>query len=285
MATGAAAGDAAALVAAVRDDPRARLDLASRFYDTDVGGRDIRRYRRAELAFMQWQVRRGLLSADGSRWWRSVNERLLRDAWEAERGLRGGEPPAGRPEVDRWTAFLLDPSPRAWYRAHNTSIVAGYLAHRDLVEVEGPLEQFFMDVALLRVLYADALLSNPRLALGPLAAAGRLFGDPRRRGTAVFLSLHNILPTTYPLPEMDLPRLLAMENRLGHLIDYGVILPRAQALYEHAAGDLDEPRLLELVREGRPAYAWPADADHAWFSRRSPRTRRLLGRLTGLSWR
>jgi hypothetical protein len=66
--------------------------------------------------------------------------------------------------------------------AHNASIVAGYLAHRGLARRELPLERFFMDVALVRVLFAHALLTAPRLALGPLGPAGRLVGDPRWRG-------------------------------------------------------------------------------------------------------
>jgi len=44
------------------------------------------------------------------------------------------------------------------------------------------------------------------------------------------------------------------------------VLPRAQRLYEHAARDLDRPELLELIRDGRPAYARPhepAAPDHA----------------------
>jgi hypothetical protein len=51
---------------------------------------------------MRWQVRRGLLAAPdaprpGSEWWRSVNEGLLRDAWEADRLLaaRPGQPAVG----------------------------------------------------------------------------------------------------------------------------------------------------------------------------------------------
>ncbi len=75
------------MVAAVRDDPAGRLELASRFYDCRVA--DVQPYRRAEMAFMRWQIRRGVLAppsgtAPGSPWWRAVNEGLLRDTWEAQ---------------------------------------------------------------------------------------------------------------------------------------------------------------------------------------------------------
>ena len=118
-----AEGQAAAMVAAVRDDPVRRLELAVGFYDRRTGAPGVRSDRRAELAFM------------------------------------------------RWVQFLRQPSPRAWYLAHNASIVAGYLAHRDLAEREQQLERFFMDVALIRVLYAHSLLTAPRLALRRLAPA------------------------------------------------------------------------------------------------------------------
>ena len=91
---GDAAEEALSLVAAVRDDPARRLGLASRFYNDRPGRVSIRAYRRAELAFMRWQVGRGVLAPPdgeqpGSEWWRSVNEGLLRDAWEADRLLTG----------------------------------------------------------------------------------------------------------------------------------------------------------------------------------------------------
>ncbi len=92
---GDAAEEALAMVAAVRHDPAQRLRLAGRFYDDRPGRASIRAYRRAELAFMRWQVSRGVLAPPdaarpGSEWWRSVNEGLLRDAWEADRVLSAG---------------------------------------------------------------------------------------------------------------------------------------------------------------------------------------------------
>jgi hypothetical protein len=280
-----AEGKAAALVAAVADDPARRLELAASFYDRRPGRPRIRSYRRAELAFMRWQLRRGVLAAPdadppGSAWWRAVNEGLLRDAWQA-RLLDSGEPgTASRPSVTRWVEFLREPSPRAWYLAHNASIVAGYLAHRDLAWRERSEERFFLDVALIRVLYAHSLLAAPRLALGHLAPAGRLLADPRWRGADLFLSLHNILPGRYPLDGLTMRQILRAENYLGRLIDYGVILPRADALYVHAASELSEPRLLALLRDGQPVYSWPYDERAVWTAVRAPAAVRMLTRLT-----
>jgi hypothetical protein len=60
----------------------------------------------------------------------------------------------------------------------NASIVAGYREHRNLAETETAAERFFVNVALLRVLYARALAAARGLALGPCAPLGRLLGDP-----------------------------------------------------------------------------------------------------------
>jgi hypothetical protein len=277
--------EAAELVAAVRDDPARRLELAGRLYDNRPGRVSIRSYRRAEMAFMRWQANRGVLAAPtadrpGSPWWRAVNEGLLRDSWEADRLVAGRPGVPTRLSVTHWARFLGKPSAAAWYRAHNASIVAGYLAHHDLAVKELPLERFFMDVALVRVLYAHSLVVMPRLALGRLSWAGRLLGDPRWRGADLFLALHNILPNRYPLDGSSVAEILEAENYLGRLVDYGVILPRAEALYAHAVSDLNEPQLVDLIRDGAPVYAWPYEDRKAWRATRAPLAIRTLTRLT-----
>jgi hypothetical protein len=251
-------------VAGVRDDPARRLELAARFYDHRPG---IARYRRAELAFMRWQVKRGLLagphaSSPGSPWWRAVNEGLLRDTCEAAELADGRPGDPSHSSVEKWLHLL-----------------AGYLAHRDLAVHELPAERFFIEVALLRVLYAHSLVAAPRLALGPLAPLGRVLGDPRVGMTRAFLSLR-VLPDHYPLDDIALERFLEEENRLGRMLDYAVIAPRLQALYSFAATDIEEPRLLEFIADGAPVYAWPAEEAHVWTTSDQPPLGRALTRLT-----
>ena len=58
-----AAALAAERVAEVRDSPEARLELLRSSYAPVPGARPVHlRYRRAALAFMGWQVQRGLLN-------------------------------------------------------------------------------------------------------------------------------------------------------------------------------------------------------------------------------
>jgi hypothetical protein len=233
---------------------------------------------------MRWQAQRGLLnpldgSPPGSPWWRQINERLLHDGCEsvALAGGMAGEPSSST--VRQWLAFITTPTARNWYRAHNASIVSAYLEHRDLAEAESPPERFFMNVALGRVLYAHALVGAPRLAVGRFAPLGRLLGDPRLGMAGAFLSLGRVLPDRYPLAQ-DVETYIADEHRLGRLLDYAVIVPRIQHVYEWSAEELDEPRLLELIRDGSPIYAWPFEERYVWRSPHMPLAGRILERAT-----
>jgi hypothetical protein len=276
---------ARAQVAAVRDDPRARLGLIARTYHGPTG-RAPRHlpFRRAALSFMRWQAQRGVLnpldgSPPGSPWWRKMNERLLQDGCEAVALSGGSAGPPSSPAARLWLGFIETPTGRNWYRAHNASIVSGYLEHRDLAEAESLQERFFMNVALGRVLYAHALVGAPRLALGRFAPLARVLGDPRLGMAGAFLSLGRVLPDRYPLAQ-DVEAYIADENRFGRLLDYAVIVPRIQRVYEWSAEELREPRLLELVRDGNPIYAWPFEKRQVWRSADMPLAGRILERAT-----
>ena len=64
------------------------------------------------------------------------------------------------------------------------------------------------------------------------------------------------------------------------MLDYAVIVPRLQRLYEWSAEELAEPRLLELIRDGNPIYAWPFEKRHVWRSSQMPFPARALARIT-----
>src|SRR3954453_16058554 len=272
-------------VAAARDDPAARLALMGRVFHGPTGHAPRHLpFRRAAWSLMRWQARRRVVntpdnSPPGGVRGRGVAERLLRDGCETV-ALLGGL--AGAPSsqaVGLWLEFGARPTGRNWYRAHNASIVGAYLEHRALAEAESSSERFFMNVALARVLYAHALNAAPRLALGGLARVGRPVGDPRLGMASVFLSLRRVLPDRYPLT-LDVERYIADEQRLGRMLDYAVIVPRLQRLYEWSADELAEPRVLELVRDGSPIYAWPFEQRDVWRQPNMPLAGRVLERAT-----
>ncbi|MFI8391459.1 hypothetical protein [Streptomyces sp. NPDC085540] len=256
-------------VAAVRDDPAGRMALMERCYSGPFGKAPRHLpFRRAAMSFMRWQVRRGVLQPafaerPGSPWWRAVNERILRDGCEAV-GLSGGlAGPASSRTVDHWLSFADHPTARAWYRAHNGSVVAAYLEHRDLAEAENETERFFMNVVLCRVLFAHALVAAPRIALGRLRPLAPFLGDPRVEMTGIFLQLSRVLPDEYPLHD-SVRAHLAREIGFGRLLDFGVIAPRLQQLYEWSAHELAAPGLLDCVRDGSPVYAWSFADRNVW---------------------
>ena len=264
-----AADHAHSLVAAARNDPMARLALLRRLYEVPRGvDRGYLPYRRAAAAFMGWQLRRGLLnpqhdSCPGSPWWRVVNETLLRDTAEARAFAFGhcGEPSS--PEVGTHLEFIRQPTARNWYRAHNASIAAAYLANEELASQETRVERFFINVVLIRVLYAHALVAAPSLALGWLAPFARPLGDPRLGMTGIFLSLSRILPDRYPLDD-DVERYIALEHGFGHLLDVGFIQPRLGQLYDSSSDELGRLALRNLLVGNTPTYAWDIEDAEVW---------------------
>jgi hypothetical protein len=268
----------------VRDNPTARLTLMRSLYEVP---REVDRgylpYRRAATAFMNWQLRRGLLNPPsdrrpGSPWWRALNEGLLRDTAEA-RALAFGY--AGEPSRDAVAAhldFIHRPTARNWYRAHNASIATGYLDNESLAAEEGRVERFFINVVLVRVLFAHALVAAPRLALGRLAPVARPVGDPRVGMTGIFLSLSRVLPDRYPLGD-DVDTYVAVEHGFGHMLDIGIIQPRFGRLYDWSSEVLALPALRGLVDGSTPTYAWDFEDDADVWDFKPSRLARLARRV------
>ena len=135
--SGSGAGEAGAVptaaefalqeVSRVRDDPDARLTLMARLYAAPDGAAMTHLpYRRAAVAFVGWKLRRGLLRPlhgpqPGSPRWRAVNERLLRDGWEARALDAGYDPVGATASASPSLRFVRDPTARNWYRARTTS--------------------------------------------------------------------------------------------------------------------------------------------------------------------
>lgn len=270
MSVGASAASwADDIVRSVRDDPYGRLSVMERCYHGPLGNAPRHLpYRRAARSFMRWQLRRGVLQPPlaerpGSPWWRAINERILRDGCEAV-ALSGSLPgPTSSPTVDAWMTFAQTPTAATWYRAHNGSVVAAYLEHRDAAEAENAPERFFMNVVLCRVLFAHALVAAPRMALAWLRPIAPLLGDPRLGMTGIFLSLSRILPEEYPL-RGTVESYVDVELSFGRLVDFGVIIPRLEELYAWSADELDEPGLLDCVHHGTLTYAWPLTDRAVW---------------------
>lgn len=187
----------------------------------------------------------------------------MRDGCEAVALSGDLDGPPSSPAVDHWMEFVSGPTAATWYRAHNASVVAAYLEHRDLASAENAAERFFMNVVLCRVLYAHALVAAPRLSLGWLSPLATVLGDPRLGMAGIFLSLSHVLPDQYPLRQ-DVSSYLSDELSFGRLMDYGMIAPRFQLLYQWSADVLGSPGLLDCTRNGALTYAWPYEDRDVW---------------------
>jgi hypothetical protein len=246
-------------VAAVRDDPQGRLQLLDRAYGSEE------EWCRAERAFMEWEVRRGVLNPPGqeppgSAWWRAVNERLLRDVEEARLLVsRGTEPAAGRGSA-WWVSFFQDPGPQSWYRAHNASVIAGYLSAAPLALRETDHEQKLMNLILMRVLYAQLMEEHGPLHPGRLSHIGRLFADPRSFGIGRIVKVPSFYPPHYPLDDaaVDHHRHGWARSVFLTLVDEDMVVPRLEKLYWFVAELLALPRLVHLALRGMPSYPWGA---------------------------
>ncbi|MGH3329723.1 MAG: hypothetical protein ACRDPJ_00330, partial [Nocardioidaceae bacterium] len=177
--------------------------------------------------------------------------------------------------LSSWSAtccaqFAQQPSARTWYRAHNASIVSAYLDHRELAESETHPERFFLNLILVRVLFAHALVAAPRLALSWLWPAGPVLGDPRLTITGIFVSLSRVMPDSYPL-NRDLQWYVDNEHGFGRILDLGMIQPRLGVLYSWSAAELSIPELSTLVHDGVPTYSWDVTDVQPW----NPATSRL----------
>ncbi len=258
---------AAAVVAGVSDDPDGRVRLRETFYAKYGGSGAAPGLGASEIAFLRWEVRRGVLNSDtrtasaGSPWWRAVNSRFLfvsqLAALAHEAGFTGEAPDA---EVSLWLEYLRSPTPTSWYRAHNASIVGGYLRSRDEAGRESRFEQVFMNIVLYRLLFAQAMVEGAPIAFGPL---GKILADPRLPSVNVLVDLPDFYPEHYPLTKEDIADIMerghSLEEDLVRVLDDDLVIPHLRELYRLAALWNGQPELPRLLRGSAPIYPRLAD--------------------------
>jgi len=249
---------AAVTVAAVTNDPQGRLQLRERFYQkfggSTSGGPG---FGRSELDFLRWEIARGVLATPqqgGSPWWRAVNARLLYQAEVAaliQEQLPDAAP--GESGVRFWLEFIRKPSPLTWYRAHNASIVDGYLDGVDLAYAEPWSERIFVNVVLYRLFYAQGLCEG--VSLGRL---GEILADPVGDSVDILVNLPAFYPNKYPLTRSEIQTLLQQSHHVGPEIagdfDDLFVIPELVDLYGDAGGWLGQPGVELLLQEGKPCY-------------------------------
>jgi hypothetical protein len=253
-------------VKAVVDEPDGRIALRHRFYQRfGFGTEGSPGFGSAELAFISWLADRGALNpltgvSPGSPWWRALNEDYLVTSELA--GLIAGEqvPPESLTfELRQWLEYLREPCARTWYRAHNACVVRAMLRHAELATREPPLEQRFINVAVSRLLYAQAMAEGVPLMFG---GVGRRLVDPRFPLVDLLLSTPFFYPRRYPITEAELLQATTAVPARGSVRMLGlarlfdrVVSLQLPALYRQAAFWLQTPELVLMVDgSGEPIY-------------------------------
>lgn len=257
------------------DNPSARLKLRQAFYKKYGGDpqaplwRKILRwitgnrgYGASELKFMQWEMRRNVLNPphlpanSGSKWWRDTNLHLLINAQIAAEIKQGIKAPNQEKtnEVELWLQYIDGPSSRSWYRAHNASIISGYVDFTHHAREETQYEQTFMNEVLYRVLFAQAMVEDD----SPFKEDGEFMADPALPAVDLMVHIPAFYPDHYPLTEQDILNVMhkghALESDIEKFFDEYLIKPHIVSLFHSAAQWNNTPHLTQFLVDGKPVY-------------------------------
>ncbi|WP_295515095.1 hypothetical protein [uncultured Pseudomonas sp.] len=251
-----------ALCDAIRDNPQARRAVRESFYeqfgDADNDGLS---YGDSELAFLDWEIRAGVLEPEtGSHWWRNVNLNFIYLS-ELAGCLAQNQLPGDQATFPTrcWLDFIAEPTPRHWYRAHNASILAGFHLYEDDARLENAIGQEFLNITLYRLMFAQALVEDATI----FGEIGAWLADPRGFSVTLLVHLADFYPPHYPLTEADRPIIegkgKGLEETAVRLMD-GLIRHFLRELYQAAAAWNQAPELLNYLDGNKPAY--PPAAGH-----------------------
>jgi hypothetical protein len=230
----------------VKNMPLQRFALRKQFYKKfGFGGILGYGYGNSEIAFLNWEINRGVLHpTKGSAWWRGVSETLALESGLASAIYEAGAPITDLPApIKLWLQYFKEPSTHTWYRAHNASIVSGYKKYLPALQYENEAERIFVNRVLYLVLFA-----------GACAEGIDGFGMSQLLLNPSFFSVNIALlsyPDQYPI---------ISQQALGIFgIDKMLILPRLETLYEFSATLLQMPVIRDWQQHNLPTYGIEAD--------------------------
>ncbi len=249
------------IVDSVSDDPQGRYQLRYTFYEKyghplTKGSEGLGN---SELAFIKWEIKRGTLNPlqsdhPGSPWWRAVNSHFLYVATLAQLIEESSDTFDDLPvPVNFWLEYIKTPNEQSWYRAHNSSIIAGYKIADQLAYKETIYEQCFMNIVLYRVLFAQSMVEG--VSFGIL---GKIFANPRGFAVALITGIRAFYPDHYPMSKRDIKyvthRALSLMGLIEDIFDKLLILPHLDKLYTEAAKWNNSPIVVSYVKNNKPCY-------------------------------
>lgn len=249
------------IVHKVSNYPQKRYQLRYEFYQK-YGASIIKGQEglgNSELAFINWEIKRGTLNPidsgnPGSPWWRRVNSHFLYLATLAQLIKESGETFENLPNPVRfWLDYINTPNERSWYRAHNSSIISGYLVADSLAFKENIYEQYFMNIVLYRLLYAQSMVEG--VSFGIL---GKIFANPRGYAVSIITDIEAFYPSHYPLSKEDIKYVTHHAHTFMGIIetifDSVLILPHLNKLYDEAAKWNNASIVTKFVENNKPIY-------------------------------
>lgn len=248
-------------VESLRDSPEARARSRDAFYARYGQGDPSEKYGYgdSEIAFLGWEERCVLRPPDadprGSAWWSAVNLWFI---YLSELGAKAYDvrfPTAQLPQPAQfWVAFIETPNSITWYRAHNASIIDGYLKYPQLTREETLPEIVFINMVLYRLLFAQSMVEGqclfPKLA--------RILGDPKGGAVQFITHLDAYYPSHYPMTAAEIDDVMGKTHSLDELgvkvLDDVLIEPELTHLYQLASTWNKQPGLNTLIVDHKPAY-------------------------------
>ena len=248
-------------VESLRNNPQARLLSTEAFYQKYGKSDSEHQYGFGDsaISFLKWE-QRGVLNSPtykppGSAWWSEVNLWLI---YHSELGVRAYELGLTKSELpvptQFWISFIENPSPVSWYRAHNSSIIDGYLKYPHLAKKETKPEEIFINMVLYRLIFAQSLVEGdfifPRLA--------KIIANPRGGAVDFIIHLDGFYPSHYPLTKEEIEDILGKAHNLEEFgvqfLDDVIIEPELTSLYQKASVWNQQPELNKLIVNHKPAY-------------------------------
>ena len=248
-------------VETLRDNPTARLNSREAFYKKYGRENQTEKYGfgDSEIAFLGWEERSVLRPPEahppGSEWWSNVNLWFIFLSELGAKAFEVGFPVSKLPTPAAfWVVFIKKPDPTNWYKAHNSSIIDGYLKYSLLAEMETVPEKIFLNKVLYRLLYAQSMVEGQFI----FPKLGKILGDPRGMAVRFITSLDAYYPSHYPMTNEEIDDVL---GKVDSLSDFGVkffddvlIEPELKPLYKRASVRNKQTDLNTLIVDGKPAY-------------------------------
>ena len=161
-------------------------------------------------------------------------------------------------ELNKWNAYLNDPGGKAWYQAHNSTIVTGYQGYIELAKAEIPAEQHFLNEVLYRLLFAQSLEEGATF----LKHLGTMLANPMLPAVDIITAIPAMYPRHYPLSSEDIKNVEHKGSRIGSALEDildTIILSNIKDMYQEAEGwNGTEELQYYLNDKDQPSY--PTDA-------------------------